>query len=128
MTQQPFAASPVYQWHLPVPSDLPDVVGDLQESVLGIESTLSAELASRPKAATGTTNHTTVANGWTTKAVTFPAGRFTSPPVVVATPGGAPAVGSPSVGVGDITKDGCTLHIFHTAAVLVAFRWVAVGT
>lgn len=66
-----------------------------------------------------------VANTPTTGTVTFPAGRFTSIPNVVAT--GNSATGNiDAVTVGNISTTGCVINLTRPSAVNTAVYWVAV--
>lgn len=80
--------------------------------------------AARVKTAAGKKTHTTV-NGWNSFAVTFPAGLFTTAPVVVVSCTKSPQVGAPDVGPANVTATGATIHAYNTAAVTIEVTWIA---
>lgn len=71
----------------------------------------------------------TAANTLTYGAVTFPAGKFTTPPDVMATSMNAPSTGGfLSIGVASITATGCNIGIVSELSLSLRYYcWLAIG-
>lgn len=87
-----------------------------------------ATLGALPRIATGTASITpTAANTPTSVAVTFPAGRFTATPIVVAIPHtSAPGTQVTGVGIGDRSASGCTIVGTRTSTTSFTVGWIAI--
>lgn len=87
-----------------------------------------ATLGALPRIATGTASITpTAANTPTSVAVTFPAGRFTATPIVVAIPHtSAPGTQVTGVGIGGRSASGCTIVGTRTDTTDFEVGWIAI--
>lgn len=87
-----------------------------------------ATLGALPRIATGTASITpTAANTPTSLAVTFPAGRFTAPPIVVVIPHtSVPGTQVTGVGIGDRSASGCTIVGTRTNTTAFQVGWIAI--
>lgn len=87
-----------------------------------------ATLGALPRIATGTASITpTAANTPTSVSVTFPAGRFTATPIVVAIPHtSAPGTQVTGVGIGDRSASGCTIYGTRTSTTGFTVGWIAI--
>lgn len=93
-------------------------------------SALTAALQKRPRSAAGAVSDTTAGAGVvTSKAVTFPAGRFETPPAVVLQHTTGPVVAATiEVRPTNVTTEGFTLQSYRAAAGAQNFavNWIAV--
>lgn len=87
-----------------------------------------ATLGALPRIATGTASITpTAANTPTSVAVTFPAGRFTATPIVVAIPHtSAPGTQVTGVGISGRSASGCTIYGTRTNTTGFEVGWIAI--
>lgn len=87
-----------------------------------------ATLGALPRIATGTASITpTAANTPTSVAVTFPAGRFTATPIVVAIPHtSAPGTQVTGVGISGRSASGCTIVGTRTNTTGFEVGWIAI--
>lgn len=112
---------PVTSRGFPYPADTatPDVPVDIKALADKLDLTVPyAEAA-------GALNHQTV-NGWNSAAVTFPAGRFSVPPIPAISWAISSGVGAPQMGVSALSAASMTVSVLHTGAVTVAVYWRAV--
>lgn len=110
-----------------------DYNGADPDLVLARVASLEAALTRRDKTASGSGSASAIATGTklTDVAVSFPIGRFDTPPTVIVQYTGGPGnaqylVLRPTA----VTKDGFTAQVYNThssATLLAPFNWIAVG-
>lgn len=118
-----------YGWSTPAPTDPDDVPTDLASLASQIEATMSTILARLPyRVLTGMVTVTpSAANTPTSVTVTFPAGRFTATPIVVAIPHTtAPGTQVTGVGIGASSASGCTIVGTRTNTTAFTVSWIAI--
>ena len=118
-----------YGWSTPAPTDPDDVPTDMASLASQIEATMSTILARLPyRVLTGTVSIVpSAANTPTSVAVTFPAGRFTATPIVVAIPHtSAPGTQVTGVGISDRSASGCTIVGTRTSTTSFTVGWIAI--